>query len=65
MAQNLMSNFGAANHEWIVNPAVNYRIFLKQGLHIVVTVVKIESRSFTTTYIQQFRTENGQHDYEL
>ena len=27
VAQNLMSNFGAANHEEIVNPMVNYCSF--------------------------------------
>jgi hypothetical protein len=33
------------------------------GFHIVVTVVKIESRSFSTSEVQQFRTENTRSDY--
>jgi hypothetical protein len=32
---------------------------------MVVTVVKIESRSFSSTEIQHFRTENTRSDYKL
>ena len=38
---------------------------LKPGFHMVVTVVKIESRSFSSTEIQHFRTENTRSDYKL
>ena len=31
--------------------------------HIVVTVVKIESRSFSSAEVQHFRTENTRSDY--
>jgi hypothetical protein len=37
--------------------------FLKLGFHMVVTVVKIESRSFSSAQIQHFRTENTRSDY--
>jgi hypothetical protein len=33
------------------------------GFHMVVTVVKIESRSFSSAEIQHFRTENTRSDY--
>ena len=36
---------------------------VKAGFHIVVTVVKIESRSFSSAEIQHFRTENTRSDY--
>jgi hypothetical protein len=40
--------------------AVNY---IKSGFHMVVTVVKIEPRSFSSAEIQHFRTENTRSGY--
>jgi hypothetical protein len=36
---------------------------LKPDFHMVVTVVKIESRSFSSVEIQHFRMENTRSDY--
>ena len=36
---------------------------LKPGFDIVVTVVKLESRSFSSAEIQHHRTENTRSDY--
>jgi hypothetical protein len=36
---------------------------IKPGFHIVVTVVKIKSRSFSLAEIQHLRTENTRSDY--
>ena len=38
-------------------------LILKPDFHMVVTVVKIESRSFSSAEIQHFRTENTRSDY--
>jgi hypothetical protein len=35
----------------------------KPGFHMIVTVVKIKSRSFSSAAIQHFRTENTRSDY--
>jgi hypothetical protein len=37
-------------------------MYIKPGFHMVITVVKIESRSFSTAEIQQFNTDNRQSD---
>jgi hypothetical protein len=43
-----------------LNFDTNYvTILVKPGFHMVVTVVKRESQSFSTAKIQQFRTENS------
>ena len=38
-------------------------LILKPDFHMVVTVVKIESRSFSSAEIQHFRTENTRSGY--
>ena len=38
-------------------------MWFKPDFHMVVTVVKIESRSFSSAEIQHFRTENTRSDY--
>jgi hypothetical protein len=45
---------------YIINFTGNDQVFSKPGFHMVVTVVKIESRSFSSAEIQHFRTENKQ-----
>jgi hypothetical protein len=37
--------------------------WLKPGFHVAVTVVKIDSRSFSSAEIQHLRTENTRTDY--
>ena len=37
----------------------------KPGFQMVVTVVKIESRSFSSAEIQHFRTENREYTHDL
>jgi hypothetical protein len=38
-------------------------VIVNCDFHMVVTVVKIESRSFSSAEIQHFRTENTRSDY--
>ena len=49
-------NFAKSKIEWQVNS-------IKPGFHMVITVVKIESRSFSSAKIQHFRTENARSVY--
>ena len=41
----------------------HFLLDIKPGFHMVVTVVKLESRSFSSAEIQHFRTENTRSDY--
>jgi hypothetical protein len=40
-----------------------FAVYIQLGFHMIVTVVKIESRPFASAEMQHFRIENTRSDY--